>query len=308
MISGYCNTSVGAFSGEAMVNCNDNSFFGAGAGNQITYGNANVAVGSNSFYQTPNGNDNVAIGYLALFGNQLFQAYKNVYIGSQSGADSKGTICGNIFIGFDSGRWGINTYCTCVGYSSNVGDFNTRTKYGSTLGAFTNTNQFNNSTCIGAYSQSTDSNQITLGTRNEYVFCPSTVTISSNVFVGGSIYTNSIAIGTFLSNRANSVSVTSSTNYNAGQLSLTKGSWIINFNVYCTGTPSTFAIISISASSASRDGDNQLNIPNVTPAWANMNITRIVSISSTTTYYGVFYFESSGISSINGYLTAVKIA
>ena len=133
-------------------------------------------------------------------------------------------------------------------------------------------------------------------------------TINGNVYVGGSLFTNNVAIETVLTNFANNISVSSNNPVNTEQLTLSPGTWILNNNVYCGGTPSEYMVFSISPTSNTPDSNSLMRVLDVSLAWEGANLTRIVKITSTTTYYGVFAFETSGISSITGYLSAVKIA
>ena len=177
---GSGNSGCGAYALDALTSGSFNSCFGGGAGNQLVGGSQNVSVGYQSLYQTSKGNNNVAIGYASLNGGGVFQSYENTFIGSKSGYNASYTISGNVVIGYMAGNNIQSNYNVLIGYNSSSPNGNTL--YGTHIGAFTNGNDFKNSSTLGAFSQSTSDFQITLGTKNEYVFTYNLTTSGTTYF------------------------------------------------------------------------------------------------------------------------------
>ena len=121
----------------------------------ITGGSFNIVVGSNSITSLTSGSANTAVGYQSLTSITT------------------------------------NTYNTAIGYRSGYGASGTNNTY---LGSITtNSSGSNNSTCIGYGSSISASNQITLGTTEEYVYIPGTK-ISTSTTTGALVVSGGVGI------------------------------------------------------------------------------------------------------------------
>ena len=153
--SGNFNT---AFGYEALTNLltgANNVGLGISAGRNITSGNFNMCIGLHSCLNVTTGNDNCCIGNQA--GSGYTTGSNNIGIGTRAGNLNtvNGTVNNNVAIGYESGNGliaGANSN-TMIGFRAGNSPFS--------LGWF-------NSTCIGAVSQITASNQITLGTPTQF--------------------------------------------------------------------------------------------------------------------------------------------
>lgn len=153
--SGNFNT---AFGYEALTNLltgANNVGLGISAGRNITSGSFNMCIGLHAGLNLTTGNDSVAVGNQA--GSGYNTGSNSVSIGTRAGLlnTAHGTINNNIAIGYEAGNGlitGANSN-TMIGFRAGNSAFS--------LGWF-------NSTCIGAVSQITASNQITLGTPTQF--------------------------------------------------------------------------------------------------------------------------------------------
>lgn len=156
--SGNFNT---AFGYEALTNLltgANNVGLGISAGRNITSGSFNMCIGLHSCLNVTTGNDNCCIGNQS--GSGYTTGSNNIGIGTRAGNLNtvNGTVNNNVAIGYESGNGliaGANSN-TMIGFRAGNSVFS--------LGWF-------NSTCIGAVSQITASNQITLGTPTQFVTC-----------------------------------------------------------------------------------------------------------------------------------------
>lgn len=156
--SGNFNSAYGY---EALTNLqtgSNNVALSISAGRNITSGNFNMCIGLHSNLNLTTGNDHCSIGNQA--GSGYTTGSNGVSIGTRAGLlnTAHGTVNNNIAIGYESGNGlitGANSN-TMIGFRAGNSPFS--------LGWF-------NSTCIGAVSQITASNQITLGTPSQFVTC-----------------------------------------------------------------------------------------------------------------------------------------
>ena len=153
--SGNFNT---AFGYEALTNLltgANNVGLGISAGRNISSGSFNMCIGLHANLNLTTGNDSVAVGNQA--GSGYTTGSNSVSIGTRAGLlnTAHGTANNNIAIGYEAGNGlitGANSN-TMIGFRAGNSAFS--------LGWF-------NSTCIGAVSQITASNQITLGTPTQF--------------------------------------------------------------------------------------------------------------------------------------------
>ena len=138
--------------------------------------------------------------------------------------------------------------------------------------------------------------------------CSGGAGIGGSVYVGGSIYTNNVAIGTYLTNSNSVASPVSGTPYAPCSLSLSQGVWIVNFNMDIAGGPSSYNLVSISPN-ATPDSQCCLVLGAASPNYNPKScITRLITLGSTATWYGVFQYGTTSGMTTNCYMTAVKIA
>ena len=198
--TGERNTTIGYDSGTDITTGYDNVTIGNNAGANIAGGALNVCVGSGAGSGTTTGNTNVSIGYLAgpygynngsttcvggYAGNNQNTGLtdQGVYIGFFAGQGAFGgtaTGVGNTAVGGSAMRFiagggynsGVGNYAiynvttgagnSAIGYQSlnavSTGDYNAALGYQAY-----NTGNYTNSTCLGASSAVTGSNQVQLG-------------------------------------------------------------------------------------------------------------------------------------------------
>ena len=141
-LDGSYNTAVGTSSLYYNTIGNNNTAVGVNSLQTNISGKNNTAVGVNSSLFNSNGQSNVSVGERALFYN--INGSENTAIGKNAGANNgkNGTVCNS------------NTF---LGAYSDVSD---------------NTIVYTQSTAIGYNAKITASNQIVLGSINEYVYIP----------------------------------------------------------------------------------------------------------------------------------------
>jgi putative hemolysin len=132
----------------------------------------NLALGSNaSLSSNTSGNNNMAIGQSALRYNT--SGTRNIGIG-QNALDGVSTGTNNTSVGENSGESGNSSYNTYLGYRAGI-----------------NGSGYSYCTAIGYQSEITAPNQIMLGTANETVVCPGSLTVNHNISATGTITTGS---------------------------------------------------------------------------------------------------------------------
>ena len=129
--SGGANTALGSYSLEDNTSGNDNTGLGRHAISSNATGHRNTGVGSSVMFSLLSGNDNVAFGRSALRDNT-------------TGSRNSG-------FGTESGENQIGSDCTYLGYRAGRGS---------------NSDNFTNSTALGANSVINKNNQIVLGDNN----------------------------------------------------------------------------------------------------------------------------------------------
>lgn len=176
-----------------------------------TTGEANTATGDLSLYSNTTGSNNTGDGFGALFSNTI--GGKNSAIGYYSGTNQK-TGNNNTFLG-------SNTQVASL------------------------TQTYNNSTAIGYNSSIDASNQIVMGTANEYVKIPSTK-VSSNSTTGALVVSGGVGIaGNVNVGGALNVGGSLFSSYNAGGASITYPStgYALNWNI--TGGGAETSLINV---------------------------------------------------------------
>ena len=158
-----------AFGRDALANVttgSNNVGLGAGAGQNVNTGSGVMAIGLQSCFNTTSSSDNIGVGTQSGWGYTT--GGQNVNIGTRTGIFTPttfGNSSANVSIGTEAGQ----------GLSAFGGNFNTFIGHRANYTA--NSASFSNSSCIGAFSQITASNQITLGT-------PSQFTTTGNMSIG----------------------------------------------------------------------------------------------------------------------------
>lgn len=221
-----------------------NTVIGVSAGASLSNGNNNTFVGYQSGLLVTSGESNSFFGYLS--GNNNQTGSYNVAMGLQSLAGGSNNLCVTC-IGYQSGYLNNNgSSTTSIGYQSgyhnNGGDFNTY------LGC--NTNLINNgaivfgySTAIGYNAKIDASNTIVMGTSTETTKIPGKLNVlldasfNSNVNISGILTASNI--GTVVTGILTTGILTTGTLYNAGNVSLPAGTWIININASIEVTATT---------------------------------------------------------------------
>jgi len=186
------NNNGGGFSSTT----NDNVLVGYNCG-RVYANSRTTGVGSQALYNASLGLHNTAIGMGADY--YIVNGAYNVSVGTESGTIIAGSNTSyNTAVGRQSGNSFRGNYNTALGenaYSVNNG-------------------VFNNSTAIGANAQVTASNQVVLGTANESVIIPNTITYQDGT-IQRSIYKNDILNDTDIATMCQSRNIYQST-FNLG--------------------------------------------------------------------------------------------
>lgn len=183
------NTATGttstAFGNSALRNVGSTGFsncaFGPGALFSLTNGDNCCAYGADALRLNVSNSGNTAVGLQAL---RNCVSSSNVAIGSSAGLGYT-TSGGSVSIGVSSGvintlYGGSSSGIVSVGQQANNGLIGASncTAIGHLANQTENTASFSNSTCIGAGSLITASNQITLGRSSEFVCCPNSLVVN----------------------------------------------------------------------------------------------------------------------------------
>lgn len=157
--TGNYNTAIGNNALTNVTSGSNNCGFGADAARSVTSGSGHMGIGLQALYSTTTTTDNIGIGTQAGFGYTT--GGSNVNIGTRSGiiTTTFGGSFSNTSIGNEAGQ----------GLGAFGGNYNTALGHRANYTA--NTASFSNSTAIGAFSLTTASNQIQLGTATQFVSC-----------------------------------------------------------------------------------------------------------------------------------------
>jgi len=181
--SGVQNTACGNSSLSSNTSGSYNSAFGSYSLYLNTTGSANTAIGVASLYSNATGDSNTAIGYISLYYNTT--GNYNTAIGYGS-LDSNATGDSNTAIGY--GSVGSNTTGynnTAIGYgsldSNTTGYNNTAIGYIAGYSSTDYSNTYSNTTCLGANTTVSASNQAQLGDSNTTTYCFGSVQDRSDI-------------------------------------------------------------------------------------------------------------------------------
>jgi len=181
-VTGISNTGVGTNTFKALTSGSSNTTIGNNGLSKVTTGSFNVAIGSLSLLNDVSGSNNTAIGYYALNNctadnNLAMGSFAQRYLttGTDNTSIGTSTLVNSSFNGsrntaIGKGIFGAlttGTDNTGVGYSIapsllTTGSSNTMIGANSTISG-----NYSNSSCLGAGSAITASNQIVLGTSSE---------------------------------------------------------------------------------------------------------------------------------------------
>jgi len=202
-LTGFGNAAFGYFALAANTDGSFNTALGYKALTNSTTAAFNTAVGHNALLNDVSGSSNTAVGHQALVlnngsGNSAFgvnalvsntTGLSNTAIGTYAAFNGK--VCSNnTSIGYNALYNNNNINNTAIGINSGINDVSGNNN--TYLGASTNCTPgsiLNNSTAIGYGSTITASNQIMMGTSNETVIIPNTLTSTNDITV------NSLTIG-----------------------------------------------------------------------------------------------------------------
>jgi hypothetical protein len=224
-------------------NNNENSGFGSYTLYSNTNGYDNTAIGSNAMYTNQSGNHNTAVGYYSLYNNidgsyntavGNYSLTNNTYgqyntaIGHFSQLNTSNGI-ENTTIGGGSGASILNgSYNVCVGQNSDVSN----ASYSTALGYNTNCGVYSYSTAIGYDAVCTENHQIVLGTLQESVVIPGTLTFGT-LIVNDLSVNNTLTVGETLN--VNGVS-TLTGNVGIGTTPFSSYALYVNGDAYVTST------------------------------------------------------------------------
>ncbi len=214
LTTGGSNTFAGYRAGYNVTTGGANAMYGANSGLSLTTGINNTFIGANSGYSIKTGNHNTALGYQALYasGGGTTVGNFNVALGYQS-AFSITAGSGNIFAGYQSGRFNKGSYNVGIGYQAFVnhgGSNNIAIGRAALAGLTTSTGSLN--TAVGMYT----GNGITTGTGNTMMGYDAGRTLTTGIYNTFAGYQSgrSVSTGTYNLIMGNQAGYASNGSYN----------------------------------------------------------------------------------------------